>query len=277
MGVVSRKLKDEKAIDVLPEYGFVDQALKSMYEVRRLAGNGTVVLYSSGKLVIQGKDNIVTEVEKIIFGKAGAKDEKRFDDSEIVRTGGDECLKGDTFGGLVVCCIKADRKLRRQLFSLGVTDSKKIADSKIMKMGAQILRVLGNENVSVVELYPAEYNQRYNKYGSVTRILNSMYMKAMSEIGGADECVVDQYPGCRVKGCKSVEKGESKYIEIAAASVIARYRGLLQIDSCSKRAGFDLPKGSTHVKWALIRLKRENKKFDEFVKIHFRNVAKFLG
>ncbi|MFH1433247.1 MAG: hypothetical protein ABIG84_08615 [archaeon] len=277
MGTVSRTIKDKKALDALIQYGFSDAELKSEYEVRRMAGSATIVLYGSGKLVIQGKDAIISEVERIIFGEASAKEERNVDDSDIVRIGGDECLKGDTFGGLVVCCVRADRTQRMQLFSLGVADSKKIADGKIRKMGEQILRVLGSGNVSVVELYPIEYNQTYSKYMSLTRILNEMYGKAVEALENTEECVIDQYPGCRVNGCKSVEKGESKYIEIAAASVVARYRGLLQMESISKRAGFDVPKGSTHVKWALSRLKRENRSFNEFVKMHFRNVSCFLA
>ena len=276
MGCVSRVLNDSSALDALLEYGFKDAPLKSEYEARRMCGGCAVVLYKSGKAVIQGKDNVVSEIEKIIFGDVSLKNKMKIDDSAVVRIGGDECLKGDTFGGLVVCCVRADAKLRRQLFSLGVADSKKISDAKIRKMGPQALRVLGKDNMAVVEQYPIEYNQTYLKYRSVTQMLNVMYEDAIDSLGNADECVVDQYPGCSVRGCKSLVRGESKYIEIATASVIARYRGLLQLDSLSKRGKFEVPKGSTHVKWALIRLKREKRAFKDFVKLHFRNVSGFL-
>lgn len=276
MGCVSRVLDDSSALDALLEYGFLDAPKKSEYEARRLAGGCAVVLYKSGKVVIQGKDNVVSEVERIVFGDVSVKEKMKIDGSDVVRIGGDECLKGDTFGGLVVCCVRADAKIRGQLFSLGVSDSKKIADGKIMKMGAQVIRVLGCENLAVVEVGPADYNRMNLQYKSVTRMLNLMYEKAVGSLGSAEECFIDQYPGCRVRGCRSLEKGESKYIEIAAASVVARYRGLLQMDSISKRAGFEVPKGSTHVKWGLIRLKREKKVFGDFVKLHFRNVYRFL-
>lgn len=271
MGCVSRVLEDVKALDKLLKHGFRDAALKSGYEKRRLAGSCVVVLYSSGKLVIQGNDDAVSKVDRMIFGK-----KERFDDSSLVRIGGDECLKGDTFGGLVVSCIKADAKVRRQLSSLGVTDSKRISDARIRLMGGQVLRALGKENVSFVEVYPDEYNRMYFRCGSVTRMLNAMYMRAIGELGDFDECVVDRYPGLRIGNCSSVEKGESKYIEIAAASVVARYRGLMQLDCISKRAGFEIPKGSTHVMWALERLKREKRNLGEFAKMHFKNVSRFL-
>lgn len=279
MACVSRVLKDVKALDKLYDFGFNDTELKSIYEARRLTGIAAgcnVTLFSSGKLVIQGKDDAVAHAERIIFGTEGANDNKRFDDSDAVRIGGDECIKGDTFGGLVVCCVKADKTLRRQLFSVGAADSKKIADTKIRKIAPDILRVLGNENVCVIELHPTEYNRLYSQTGSVTRMLNMIYAKAASNLGEPDECVIDQYPGCSVKGCKSVEKGESKYIEIAAASVVARYRGLLQMEELSRKAGFEVPLGSTHVAWALKRLKKEDKDFSSLVKMHFRNVAEFL-
>lgn len=281
MACTSRLLKDAAALDKLHDFGFTDSEPKSAYESRRLTARATgcnVVLFSSGKLVIQGKDDAVAHAERIVFGTEAAKEKSRFDDSDLVRIGGDECIKGDTFGGLVVCCVKADKILRRQLFSVGAADSKKIADSKIRKIAPDILRVLGNDHVSIIELFPAEYNLLYSQTGSVTRMLNTIYAKAASNLGEreADECIIDQYPGCIVKGCKSVEKGESKYIEIAAASVVARYRGLLQMEELSKKAGFEVPLGSTHVAWALKRLKKENKDFRDFVKMHFRNVAEFL-
>ena len=273
-------LKDGKELDRLYDLGFTDAPLKSEHEARRMTGRAArcnVVLYSSGKLVIHGKDDAVAHVERTVFGNNDAKDKKKcFDDSDTVRLGGDECLKGDTFGGLVVCCVKADKTMRRQLLSLEVADSKKIADGKIRKMALDILRVLGNENVWVIELHPAEYNRMYSQTGSVTRMLNMMYEAAASKLGRYSECVIDQYPGCMVNGCKSVEKGESKYIEVAAASVVARYRGLLQMEELSKKAGFEVPLGSTHVAWALLRLKKEKRDFRDFVKTHFRNVAEFL-
>jgi len=87
--------------------------------------------------------------------------------------------------------------------------------------------------------------------------------------------VVDKYPGCRVGNVRE-EKAEDKYVEVAAASVLARAAALKQLDYLSMKAGFHLPKGSTHVKLALYELKERGKNFKEFVKVDFKNVQEFL-
>jgi len=63
---------------------------------------------------------------------------------------------------------------------------------------------------------------------------------------------------------------------VAAASVLARAAALKQLDTLSLRAGFHLPKGSSHVKLALHELKERGLNFNEFVKVDFRNVREFL-
>ena len=87
--------------------------------------------------------------------------------------------------------------------------------------------------------------------------------------------MVDKYPGCAV-GDVAEEKAESKYVEVAAASVLARAAALKQLDYLSLQAGFTLPKGSTHVKLALHELQERKLEFRKFVKVHFANVKEFL-
>ena len=71
-------------------------------------------------------------------------------------------------------------------------------------------------------------------------------------------------------------KAESKYLEVAAASILARATALKQLNYLSIKAGFSLPKGSTHVELALIELKERGLDFNKFVKTGFGNVVKFL-
>ena len=73
-----------------------------------------------------------------------------------------------------------------------------------------------------------------------------------------------------------VEKAESKYVEVAAASILARAAALQQLDYLSAQAGFRLPKGSTHVKLALFELKERGLDFRKFTKVDFANVKSFL-
>ena len=63
---------------------------------------------------------------------------------------------------------------------------------------------------------------------------------------------------------------------MAAASILARAYALKQLAELSKRAGFTIPKGSTHVATALKELKAKEFPPEEFVKLKFRNVAIFF-
>ena len=87
--------------------------------------------------------------------------------------------------------------------------------------------------------------------------------------------VVDKYPGCNV-GDVQEEKAESKYVEVAAASILAREAALKQLNYLSVQAGFRTPKGSTHVRLALDELKERKLNLKKFVKIGFSNVKEFL-
>ncbi len=263
---------DSRKIDKLLDFGFCDIKIKTEYELRRLSGSATVIFYKSGKLLIQGKEN---EVEKTMFfltGKKAAKKTLPTARSKIVRIGSDESLKGDTFGGLVVASAKLGQKERDALEKIGVCDSKKIVNGKIHELAEKIKKVLGRKNYVIIELLPEEYN----KLKSVTAMLNAMHSRATNSLLPAGEVVVDQYPGCCVKGAVLETKAESKYIEVAAASILARSVALKQIEEISKKAGFKIPLGSTHVKGALMELKKRGLAPEKFVKTGFRNVQKFF-
>ena len=180
--------------------------------------------------------------------------------------GSDESLKGDTFGGVVVAAVKADDEMRERLRGFGVTDSKKIMDKKILLMAREIKKMVECE---VRSIFPEEYNKK-----KITVWLNKLHKECYDYLKPGKH-VVDKYPGCNVGDVRE-EKAESKYIEVAAASILARAAALEQMDSLSERAGFRLPKGSTHVKHALQELKARGLDFKKFVKLDFKNVKEFL-
>lgn len=183
--------------------------------------------------------------------------------------GSDEVLKGDTFGGIVVAAVKADREKREQLVTLGVTDSKLIDDSKVLALAPKIEQLT---SCIVKSLYPSEYNAFK---GSITDMLNHLHKECYDYLKPGTH-IVDKFPGCTVGDVIEIH-AESKYIEVAAASIIARAHGLKQLNDLSKRAGFTIPKGSTHVAEALNELKERNLYPNEFVKLNFRNVKEALG
>ncbi len=182
--------------------------------------------------------------------------------------GSDEVLKGDTFGGIVVAAVKANRDQREQLVALGVTDSKLLDDKKVLLLAPKIEQLAG---CIVKSMYPPEYNAFK---GSITDLLNRLHKECYDYLKPGTH-VVDKFPGCIV-GDIIETQAESKYIEVAAASIVARAHGLKQLNDLSKRAGFTVPKGSTHVAEALKTLKERNLFPAEFVKLNFKNVKEAL-
>lgn len=192
----------------------------------------------------------------------------------VTRIGSDESLKGDTFGGLVVAAVKADDTGRKALEELGIKDSKKLTDIRIRILAKKVKEVA---KVYFVNMYPEEYNGEIEKYG-LTGVMNKLHTKCTKALEFADEeVIVDQYPGAVVAGAKLVVRAEDEYIEVAAASVIARALALEQIQELSILFGEKLPLGSTHVFNSLIALRDSGKDFRKYAKVSFRNVREIMN
>ena len=266
---------DEEKIRKLLEGEFKEIPVTNLYESRRLKNEDVlIVIYTSGKAVVQGKKEYAEFIAEFIGGKrkSSSADKKETTGTVI---GSDESLKGDTFGGIVVASVKADDEKREKLKDIGVKDSKEITDTVIIELAEKIKKILGKDSYCIYEKNPEAYNQHI---GNTTSLLNAMHTRAIKELGDADMIMIDQYPGARInlKNAKTETKAESKYLEVAAASILARERSLDQLKRLSEDAGFRLPKGSTHVKDALKTLKKKNLDFNKFTKLNFRNVKRFL-
>lgn len=301
---------DIKNVVRLKEFGFKSIDICSPFEVLRLSldePKAVVIYFSSKKLLIQTskkseqailelikKAGISFDYETIksplreeseIIKKVKIKKEKNQENEKILDDvqkkeitekekriiGSDECLKGDSFGGIVVCAVYADNFIREKLIQLGVRDSKELTDDKIIPMAKKIMSIA---KYHVENIYPSEFN-RFELTPLLNRLHKLCYEKIIEKNsdGGPAIHIVDKYPGCNV-GDFMFEKAESKYVEVAAASIIARYFALMQIDDLSRIAGFNIPLGSTHVLPALLMLKKSGLDPNEFVKISFSNVRK---
>jgi ribonuclease HIII len=267
--VVFTNVKKED-VKKLKQLKFIPEAPKTMYETIRYKKGGVIaILYDSGKLLLQGKEEAVEKVAIQLGRKkiGELKEAEKFRRETGTIIGSDESLKGDTFGGLVVAAVKADKKMRDQLKEIGVADSKTLSDNEIVTMAEKIRKIVPCEVKSILP-------EEYNKEGKVTLMLNKLHFQCAQYLQPGKH-VVDQYPGCNVGDIRET-KAESKYIEVAAASVLARDAALKQFNYLSRLAKFPIPKGSTHVKLALHELKERGLDFNKFVKTSFRNVEEFL-
>ncbi len=191
--------------------------------------------------------------------------------------GSDETLKGDTFGGLVVCACYFNASTDSASFaSLGVKDSKLLSDKQIRLLAPQLLSLYPS-HFSCEVLLPKEYNTMllHQNQTAVLNLLHDRVAHTLRERFGMHPHLVDEFPGCHA-GDISEKRAEHLSLAVAAASIVARYKGLLQFEQLSKQAGFILPMGSTHVSEALHKLIRRESDLSSLTKLHFKNVQEAL-
>lgn len=154
-----------------------------------------VMQYTSGKLLLQGKDDplfaeVKTKVESIL-GIVNLEDggDSRDDRSTnrlkeqqaAVRAvelgeewvGTDESGKGDYFGPLVSAAVYVNRQIAQKLAEIGVADSKTLTDKRVNELAPQIEAICGRRCTHVV-VNPEKYNDLYDQFRREGKNLNSL-------------------------------------------------------------------------------------------------------
>jgi ribonuclease HIII len=253
----------------LKRYGYEEIKIKSKTEEQRFLGKSTIILYKTGKLLVQGNKVNSDEAAKLLSFLGVINEKKGFSGLAI---GSDESLKGDSFGGIVVAGFMADDSIRPELKNMGVKDSKKLLNPDIVLIATQLIEKYP-KNYHVENIFPKEYNKMNVKH-SVTEILDTLHARCFSKISGKNNAIhiVDMYPGCSVGNIRETH-AESKYLEVAAASVLARYFALKQIRDLEMKAGFFIPLGSSNIESSLLELKKKSLDPVDYVKLKFQNVS----
>jgi ribonuclease HIII len=259
----------------------------------------TLNVYQTGKVLEGGKESGLKALLRDwrvsrIAGREGGKavtGSARPVPNATPRIGTDEAGKGEYLGPLVVAgtrVLGAEKDL--EIREIGVRDSKTLGLRQAPGMAAEIVRILGPENVRVVSLAPKEYEaRRAAAGGNVNRLLAELNVEIINELKDEVEvAVVDafgekarSYLEPRVPGGLRLEvrpRAEDD-AAVAAASILARARYLEEMDRLSERVGFDLPRGSTHVLAAARRVveKRGEEGLTEVAKTHFSITQQVLG
>jgi ribonuclease HIII len=203
--------------------------------------------------------------------------------------GVDESGKGDFFGPLVVAGLLAEESDLDYLKEIGVRDSKKIADGRIVALDEQ-LRSRFVHHVLVV--LPEEYNRRYERIRNLNILLAECHAQVINAVmaEGAklgkrvDLAVSDKFgkterlesaltkTSCRLKVIQMV-RGEA-VPQVAAASILARAEFIRRMKQLSSEAGLTLPFGAAaHVDEAGRELvaSRGVEALTRFAKRHFKN------
>lgn len=206
------------------------------------------------------------------------------------RVGADESGKGDYFGPLVVAGVRIlGEEAARELHRIEVRDSKTLSVQQAAGLAREVLDTVGGENVHVVVLQPGEYEARRSAAGDLNKLLGELNGEIINKLKDEVEAfIVDEFgrsarsyieplvpPGVRLEVRPRAEDDAA----VAAASILARARFLLELRELSRKVGVELPRGSTHVIGAAQRIVQLHgpEGLAGVAKMHFRTTAKVLG
>jgi ribonuclease HIII len=250
-----------------------------------------VTAYESGKLVVAGKgtEEFVTmtlEPEVTMAPKLGY-DEVLHPDWFELHAGLDESGKGDLFGPVVAATVIADRTAIEGWIKAGVKDSKRIADTQIIKLD-KLIRGTHGVAVATCLCGMAKYNTLMSRpHANLNRLLAWQHATALAQALSAKRAprgLLDQFSkqplvqrelakmGIRDFDLQMRTKAEEDPV-VAAASVVARAEYVRQIHSLSRDFGGPLQKGAGALakeQAARIIERFGARSLGSFAKLHFR-------
>ena len=269
-----------------------------------------VTLYTSGKAVFQG---ISADVDAMMWKQFEQKlnpgmevveknsEEKkvRLEKVELVidkkiyfsnSIGSDEVGTGDYFGPIVVTSAYVKKDDIAWLEQLGVKDSKKLTDDKIMEIVPEIIKRIPYESKI---LSNSDYNNHYSQDVNMNKIKAILHNKVLLALTShnypTDYVIIDQFAEKYVyynylkdspnvfRQITFLTKGEDRSLSVACASLISRYIFVKEMDKLSKLIGVNLPKGASDKVDEIahqIITKYGFDKLKEVAKINFKNTER---
>jgi len=255
-----------------------------------------VVVYTSGKLVVQGKgteDFVTFVLEPEITGVAEmGYDEALHPEWYELHAGVDESGKGDLFGPLVSACVVADEAAVKEWTANDLRESKKVtSDAAVLKMAKMIKNTKGVA-VKVSYANMEKYNALYIKFGrNLNRLLAWMHATAITnavEERHAPWGMLDQFtkqplvqrqldiPDFELK---MQTKAEADPV-VAAASIVARATYIYAMRKLSAECGIELKKGaSAEVRAQAVEIIKKfgAQNLKHYAKMHFKTAMEALN
>lgn len=255
-----------------------------------------IIVYNSYKVMFQGVKGF-EEYQKwakllgidIIKPIDESTYENQYLNKKII--GSDEVGTGDFFGPIVVCAAYLTPKDLNSLRDLNIRDSKNLTDSQIRELGEELIK---HVSYHVLVLNNEKYNsltyEGYNMNKIKAYLHNHAIKKLVSEHKDFDYVILDEF--CSPKNyfeylktekpltnIKFHTKAESVHKSVAIASIIARYKFLIEMDKLSDKINITLPKGASQSVDAiakLIYLKYGLEIFDKIAKKNFKNMERIV-
>ena len=301
---ISDNLKD-KVIEFYKDRALEKHPPYSIFQVKDY--DCVITLYESGKLMFQGigadiEASYWMEEERILNkrdlqselkaeqDKKDKKAEELNDDrfKNISTIGSDEVGTGDYFGPIIVTASFVDIKKKSFLYELGVRDSKKITDEKIIAIAPTLIKEF--PHVTYI-LNPSDYNRLgITNMNKVKAILHNKVLYALKEKNyNYDKIVVDQfcYPVKYYEHIKTTPNkvtnitftthAEDKCLSVAVSSIISRYIFIKEMEKLTKEMNINIPKGAgANVDEVGVKIVKQYgiNKLNELAKLNFKNTEK---
>lgn len=271
-------LKDKLLAD-LQDQGFeISNPPYTVFAAKK--GKINCTLYTSGSLVVQGKDKkdfIEFYLEPEILKNFSFTNPEIFLKDHI---GVDEAGKGDFFGPLVIAGAFGNEKEIRELIKLGIKDSKLLTDVSVIKKAALIKNICPFD---IIILKPSTYNELYEKFKNLNSLLAWGHATVIENLIKKTNCkyaISDQFASSKsllenMLKKKHVEiELEQKHraeedVVVAAASILARAAFLDSLEKLSQEVGEKLPKGASNPNIVKIA--------EKLVAIHGRDILRTIS
>lgn len=262
-------------------------------------GDTVITLYESGKVMFQGVSadidanmwadiDGVSKIDKVKI----SKEEKKYYDCSSV--GSDEVGTGDYFGPIVVTSCFVSKEDIPFVESLGIKDSKKLDDTKILKIAPEVIKKIKYKSLIMSN---SEYNTKYSDNNNINKIKAIMHNKVLwrmvhEENIKFDYIIVDEFARESryyeyLQGNPEIQrditfmtKAEDKNLAVACASVISRYIFLKEFDKICDAIHIPLVKGAGADVDAIGKEVVETygkEKLKEIAKYNFKNTERILG
>ena len=279
--------KDKKRDKVIP------------YVVFQAQEEDTVItMYESGKVMFQGTS---ADVDAAMWGVALENTKEKQEENKKAAlkyyncnsVGSDEVGTGDYFGPIVVTATYVKKEDIPTLEKLGVGDSKKIDDSKILKIAPEVAKIVKYRSVI---LSNKEYNEKYAKDINMNKIkailhYRVLYQLMQEENPDIDYIIVDEFAREAryyeyLNGIANIQKNitfmtkaEDKNLAVACGSIISRYIFLKEFDKLCDSIHIPLPKGAGKDVDTIgeeVVEKYGKEKLREIAKFNFKNTDRIL-
>ena len=293
------KVNDEIKKKMIEYYKDKVRDKKIPYVVFQAQEEDTVItMYESGKVMFQG---VSADVDAAMWGTAleNTKEKQAERKKENAKyyncsaVGSDEVGTGDYFGPIVVTATFVSKEDIPFLEKLGVGDSKKIDDSKILKIAPEIAKKIKYKSVI---LSNREYNENYTKDINMNKIKAILHNRVLYQLVNEvrpkyDYIIVDEFAREAryydyIKDQKVIQrditfmtKAEDKNMAVACGSIISRYIFLKEFDKLCDSIHIPLPKGARKDVDSIgeeVVEKYGEEKLKDIAKLNFKNTERIL-